>query len=140
QQLADVQSRGAVLGTEDSAVTVEREGNLHHGERLRYRRRASGGWPDLRYRPHHVPAQLFDPATARDRRGRARKGIFPLEPDGQLRMEQRLRRPLRTGARGFQNAAAHAQVERRVVPRGCKTQCGYIVELVPAEGLEPTTP
>src|SRR5262249_51425845 len=49
QQLADVQSRSAVLGTEDRAVALEGQGDLHYRERLRDRRRGGRRRQRLRH-------------------------------------------------------------------------------------------
>ena len=46
--------------------------------------------PGLRSRSHHVSAQLSAAAAARDVGGRAGARLFPVEPDGQFRMDLRL--------------------------------------------------
>src|SRR5262249_38408630 len=73
-----------------------------------------------------VPACLPDAAPAGGRRRRAREGLLPVEHDGQLRVDQRVRRPVRAGARGLPDAEADAQGERRVVPRGGAAQRGGV--------------
>ena len=50
------------------------------------------------------------------------QGLLPVEHDGQLRVERRVRQPLRAGVRGLQDAEAHAEAQRRVVPRGRAAQ------------------
>jgi hypothetical protein len=52
--------------------------------------------------------------------------LFPVEHDGQFRMECRLRQSLRAGVRGLRDAEAHAQAERRVVSRGCHEERGGV--------------
>jgi hypothetical protein len=42
----------------------------------------------------------------------------PLEHDGQLRVDGRIRQPLRHGVRRLRHAGTHANAERRVVPGG----------------------
>src|SRR5262249_52170400 len=87
------------------------------------RRRRQG----LRHRSHHVPPRLPDAAPAGHDRRRARKGLLPVEPDGQLRVARRVRRPVRASARGLQDAEADAQAQRRVVPRSGWAQRGCVV-------------
>src|SRR5262249_48782420 len=67
-----------------------------------------------------------DPDPVRHRRRRAREGLLPVEPDGQLRVEQRIRRPLRAGVRGLQDAEPDAQAERILLPGGRHSKPGDV--------------
>src|SRR5262249_43384005 len=78
-------------------------------------------------RPHRVPAQLPDAAAAGHCRRRAREGLLPVEHDGQLRVDQWIRRSLRARARGLQDAEAHAEAECCVVPRSGEAQRGRVI-------------
>ena len=53
----------------------------------------------------------------RNRGGRARQRLLPLEPDGQFRMERRFRQPVRPGLRRLQDAEANAEAQRGLFPR-----------------------
>lgn len=55
-----------------------------------------------------------------------RPTVLPMERDGPLRVERRVRQPVRIGARELQDAAANAQGERLVVPLGGAPECGRI--------------
>ena len=69
------------------------------------------------------PAQLSDPAAARHIRGRAGPRLFPVEPDGQFRMDLRVRTALRTVSRRFRDPGARAQAQRVVLSRRRRAQC-----------------
>src|SRR5215475_9042099 len=116
----------SLLGTAPRAVTVGREVDLHHGKRLRRVGRGRRRWQGVRLRPDHVPARLPHAAPACDRRRRTGEWVLPLERTGQLRVDLWLRQPLRADLRGLQDAEAHAEAERRVVPRSGPSQRGRV--------------
>ena len=59
-------ARGALLGTAPRREDLEREGDLHHRERLLVVGCAGRGRHGVRHRPRDVSAQLSDAAPARD--------------------------------------------------------------------------
>ena len=61
---------------------------------------------------------MLRPAPAGDRRRRAGRWLFLLERAGQPRVERRVREPVRDRLRRLQDAEAHAEAERAVVPSG----------------------
>ena len=108
-RMAEDRPRGDLLGAAAGRKSLEHRHHLHQRERHllggQARRRRQG----LRPRPHHVPAQLPRAAAARDRGGRAGARLFPVEPDGQFRMDLRLRETVRGLSRGFRDPGAGRQ-------------------------------
>jgi hypothetical protein len=99
----------------DAAPRLHPAAHLHHRERRRVSR-CEHERPGARRRP---PTTSPPTSTrwARRLRRRADGRLHGVEPDGQLRMVQRLRQALRHRARGLRHAGAHAQGQRAVVPR-----------------------
>jgi Glycosyl hydrolase family 1 len=118
--------RGVVLGAEIRAVAVERQRNPHHRERLRDTGCHCRGRQYLRHRPHHVPSRLPHPAPASCRRRRPCEGLLPVERNGQLRVDGRLRQPLRPCLRGLRDAEADAETQCLVLPRNSTAKCGCL--------------
>src|SRR5262245_51654798 len=120
--MARVRPPVSLLGTAPRAVAVGREVDLHHGERLRGVGRGRQRWQGVRLRPDHVLARLPYPAPACDGRRCSGEWLLSLELTGQLRVDLRLRQPLRIGPRRLQDAKAYAETERAVVSRGGTAQ------------------
>jgi hypothetical protein len=68
--------------------------------------------------PHHVQSLWGATSIFITENGRSGAQLFPLERLGQLRVDLRLWQPVRPDLRGLQDARAHAQIQRRMVPRG----------------------
>jgi beta-glucosidase len=125
--MAQDRPRGALLGAAQRGQGVECEQHLHYRERLLSNRRAGGGRPRLRHRPHHVLAQLSDAIAARDGRRRAGTRLFPLEPNGQFRVGRRLWHPFRAHLRRLCHPATHAEIERIVLPGSRRPKSARLV-------------
>jgi Glycosyl hydrolase family 1 len=64
--------------------------------------------------------------AARHVRRTARRRILPVERPGQLRVDGRLRQPVRTDLRRLRHPGADSEAQRGVVPRVCAPQRGCV--------------
>ena len=111
-RVAQDRARDRLLGAAHGGEGLEPRDDLYQRERHlvggQDRRRRQG----LRSRPHHVFAQLSRPVAARDIRRSAGARLFPLELDGQFRMDFRLREALWSLSRRLRDAAADSEAQR----------------------------